>query len=489
MKRLIYSIYQENVDPHKSASAYKQAQFSRYKTHIKKAQEKWAKKCGADYILITPDIHQYDDINFAKIYLFEKYAEKYDEVVYIDFDVVPFSGENIFNHLDFNTINVHLLKRDWKTFNSKHKELSWYINNDMFDKMNVYVKTCAKKAMLELEDIEGNDYLANTGVLAGNKAAIAKLKFKERQEECRILLEEAKEDNIFPEEIHSKWWPNNEIFFSYIIEKYKVPITNLPEYWNFILDKLHPHLPEQAHLLHHVNKEFYRSFEDIKMTREEIKQWILSHRGRKTEIVAMDVTDKCTLQCPKCMRQWNRKRGIKPAGPNSGTITVENWKKLHKFFHGSGMCGQVSDPILYPDLEEILRHHYDCNLKCVIHTAATPKHISDEQYKNFFKANVNAKWIFGIDGMPRDSHKYRIGQDGQRLFNLMVLAKRLGLDVEWQYIIFSYNEYSIKEAMQLADRYGIKFVLNISSRWSNDDPLRPKNKKYSISRIKRSEYE
>ena len=485
MTRLIYSIYQDKVDPHKSASPYKQAQFVRYRHHIKIAQENWAKKCNADYILITPETHHYDDINFTKIRLFEQYSEEYDEVVYIDFDIVPFSGENIFEHLDFNIIHAHKLERDWTTLGTKHRDLSWHINNDTFDKMNVYVKTCAKRAMLELEDIQGDHTLVNTGVLAGNRHAIAKLKFREREQECFDKLKEAIDDNLYPEEIHSKWWPNNEIFFSYIIEKYDVPLKHLPESWNFILDRMHPHLPEKAHLLHHVNKEFYRSFDDEQMSREEIKQWLLTHRGRRNETVTMDITNKCTLECPKCMRQWNRKKGIKAGGINSKDISVENWKKLHTFFKGSSLCGQMSDPILYPHLEEILKHHWWCDLKCTIHTAATPKHITNGQYLRFFKANPKAKWIFGIDGLPEQSHKYRIGQDGVRLFELMLIAKNEGLEVEWQYIVFSYNEDSIEEAMKIADANGIKLVLNISSRFKKKgyDPLRPKNEIFNYANI------
>ena len=40
----------------------------------------------------------------------------------------------------------------------------------------------------------------------------------------------------------------------------------------------------------------------------------------------------------------------------------------------------------------------------------------------------------------KDSHKYRINQDGQYLFERMLDAKNKGLNVEWQYIIFDYNE-------------------------------------------------
>ena len=73
-----------------------------------------------------------------------------------------------------------------------------------------------------------------------------------------------------------------------------------------------------------------------------------------------------------------------------------------------------------------------------MHTAAS--HRSEYQFEQFFKANPNAKWYFGIDGLPQDSHNYRIGQDGEHVFSMMMLAKDMGLDVVWQYIVFDYNE-------------------------------------------------
>ena len=45
-------------------------------------------------------------------------------------------------------------------------------------------------------------------------------------------------------------------------------------------------------------------------------------------------------------------------------------------------------------------------------TAAKPR----KWYPKAFQANPNARWWFGIDGLPKESHKYRINQDGEKLF-------------------------------------------------------------------------
>ena len=79
-------------------------------------------------------------------------------------------------------------------------------------------------------------------------------------------------------------------------------------------------------------------------------------------------------------------------------------------------------------------------------------------------ANKNANWIFGIDGLPKDSHKYRKNQDGEFLFDMMLLNKYLGMRPEWQYIVFDYNKDDIEEAKKIAKRHELKFMLITSKR-------------------------
>ena len=109
------------------------------------------------------------------------------------------------------------------------------------------------------------------------------------------------------------------------------------------------------------------------------------------------------------------------------------------------------------------------------------KKLKEEDYKRLFEANPNAKWIFGIDGLPKDSHKYRINQDGEHLFNMMKMANDFGLSVIWQCIVFRYNENDIEKCKQLAKENNIKIDINMSGRWRNDDKYKPLNPKYYLS--------
>ena len=191
--------------------------------------------------------------------------------------------------------------------------------------------------------------------------------------------------------------------------------------------------------------------------------------------INLDITHRCTLQCQRCNRAIFAARGLKVPGED---MTMENFKKIIDYFEEVYFCGQISDPIFHPQFIEFLKLLK--GRKTVIHTAAS--HKKEEWYKKAFEANTDAYWTFGIDGLPKDSHKYRKNQDGEYLFKMACMASKMGLLVKWQYLIFSYNENDIEEARKMAKDNNIILELQKSSRFWEGDPLMPKNKDYYIER-------
>jgi len=179
--------------------------------------------------------------------------------------------------------------------------------------------------------------------------------------------------------------------------------------------------------------------------------------------INIDITYRCTLECPKCLRRFI------PTN-NLDDLSLENFKKIIKHFDQIEFCGQISDPIFHPQFIEFLK--LTTNKRVFVHTAAS--HKSMDWYTDAFTANKNATWEFGIDGLPQDSHKYRINQNGEYLFKVMKVGVELGNDIRWQYIIFKYNENDITQAIDLAQRHKISIHINKSSRWKgSDDPYKP----------------
>jgi MoaA/NifB/PqqE/SkfB family radical SAM enzyme len=175
----------------------------------------------------------------------------------------------------------------------------------------------------------------------------------------------------------------------------------------------------------------------------------------------IDIGVRCTLQCPECIRTLYKVYNKPIPGKD---MTIDQFDKISNFFINRSIhfCGTWSDPIFNPDFISMLKMCKSKNIRAVVHTAAS--HKPEQWYIDAFLANTDAEWRFGIDGVPLQSHVYRVNQDGTKLFKLMLKAKRLGLYVSWQYILFNYNQKSLDTAKKIAKKYKIKFYLIETNR-------------------------
>ena len=191
--------------------------------------------------------------------------------------------------------------------------------------------------------------------------------------------------------------------------------------------------------------------------------------------VNIDIGARCTLECSQCSRTKLRRRGLPIPGKD---ITIDQFKKIADFFKYINFCGQVSDPTMNNDFIEFLKICNNKKITTSVHVAAS--HRKEKWWNEAFESNKNAQWTFGIDGLPEESHKYRVNQDGVKLFKMMLLAKSKGIKCVWQYIVFNYNENHILQAKKISESHNIRFELLLTSRFTKDDPLKPTSKKYYI---------
>ena len=157
--------------------------------------------------------------------------------------------------------------------------------------------------------------------------------------------------------------------------------------------------------------------------------------------INLDITPHCNLKCPGCQRQilYSDK---KVPGEN---ISVESFEKIADYFDWIFMCGQISDPTFHPDLKSLLEVVVKKNKNTVISVASSWRSpLWFEEMFDYSAQHKNIAWTFGIDGLPKDSHKYRKNQDGEKLFSMMELCASKGIQTTWQYIAFNYNEDDIE---------------------------------------------
>ena len=189
----------------------------------------------------------------------------------------------------------------------------------------------------------------------------------------------------------------------------------------------------------------------------------------------MDIGFRCTLECPGCSRQRDYKN-VRPV-PGRDT-TIPEWEILTDFFDEIQCCGQISDPIFNPNLPKFIQIAKEHKIPYVsIHTAATAKNKKFDWYKkinNIYPENIH--WKIGLDGFPDVSHIYRTNQDSEFLFDTMIKLKEMGANVEWQFIIFSFNEHQIEDAKKFCKDKKIKLLFKKSSRFTYMSSGVPKNK-------------
>ena len=194
---------------------------------------------------------------------------------------------------------------------------------------------------------------------------------------------------------------------------------------------------------------------------------------RSKNCINLDITHRCPLLCGSCMRQSN---AYKQSQHLYKDMALSDYKKIiDAKFEFIEFCGQQSDPMTHPDILEFISLSYNTFL--TIQTATSHKD-KDFYEEAFSRCGMKTTWIFGLDGLPEESHKHRINQNGVHLYEMMKLGSSMGIDIRWQYIVFNYNQDHIDEAQKMAENDNIKFTLAFSNRWGNSKmkSLKPSEK-------------
>ncbi len=196
--------------------------------------------------------------------------------------------------------------------------------------------------------------------------------------------------------------------------------------------------------------------------------------------INLDISNKCGLACPACDRQSLIRNKQKISGSD---ISLESMSKIIIYFDHIIFCGQVSDPTHHDQFKDILKMCLKKNKKVTVNVASTFRDIKFFTSCFLLSRGKDIEWRFAIDGLPKDSHKYRINQDGEKLYEIMKKGSKLGVRCTWQYIVFNYNENDIDHCMSMAKDINVKFNKIISSRWGDDMKIyKPSNPENFITR-------
>ena len=161
-----------------------------------------------------PQISTYNIINFYKIHLMYELAKKYDEILYLDFDVVPCTNQSFFDAWDFSK-GICLYENN-KDVN-KHKHSIDMITHSV---RSPTAKFYNAQAMLHYQGHSGVNDVINTGIVGVSRKHLTQLDyFKDFDNTLNFMkqLTEEFDDTIYPPNIIKMFGYDNETVMSYRI--------------------------------------------------------------------------------------------------------------------------------------------------------------------------------------------------------------------------------------------------------------------------------
>tara|TARA_B100000242_G_scaffold291303_1_gene264369 strand:+ start:89 stop:988 length:900 start_codon:yes stop_codon:yes gene_type:complete len=286
--RVVFSVYinftkndfDENVDLKKNLK-----NTNKFKSHynfLKNRQIEYCKKIKTDYILFENDntwkdykkyfnkkfpfVSSYNIVNFYKIHLMYELSKRYEEVLYLDFDVVPITNENIFNRFD---TSKGIACRVNHEKDSKYICDSLSINHELLKDLeqnygNYYVlserspraKYWNCRAMLTHDGFDGDNDVYNTGIILANRKNLKKLAyFKNFSDSLKFMTYIKDKETFWPKFMRASFGYDNETLFSYKMKTNNVNLININMDWHHTMHRW-SFVPKDTKMVHVINKDF-----------------------------------------------------------------------------------------------------------------------------------------------------------------------------------------------------------------------------------------
>ena len=142
-----------------------------------------------------PYLTTYNVINFYKIHLLYELSKEYDEVLYLDFDVVPMKYDNFFKHWDLSKGIAVLNNNDRKTLIENVSDTSQTIRSPSSKYFNA-------QAMLFEKGLSSENDVINTGIIGASAKHLKDLKyFDDFDNDLKFMCDLKDGSGIFPEKV------------------------------------------------------------------------------------------------------------------------------------------------------------------------------------------------------------------------------------------------------------------------------------------------
>ena len=269
MRRIIYSFFIDIPDELLVSHHESKTKFADNYDWLLASQKRYAEKIGVEYKHFTrdkafndyvkwfndnyPDISFYNIINFWKIRLMVDLAKEYDEVLYLDIDVIPVTDLNFFNEIDLTKgiaimtgthINQVSVTKD-STYRYTH-----HIRSPMAKMWNSRCMIAERGLWVDEPEV------FNTAIVGVRKEFLDKLGYFDDFEDTLDLMTNMISDvDFYPESISYMFGYDNETVWGYKTYINKVEYQELGGDWHYIMDKW-SYVNKNAKFIHCISKDF-----------------------------------------------------------------------------------------------------------------------------------------------------------------------------------------------------------------------------------------
>jgi MoaA/NifB/PqqE/SkfB family radical SAM enzyme len=193
----------------------------------------------------------------------------------------------------------------------------------------------------------------------------------------------------------------------------------------------------------------------------------------------MEITNRCTLGCPRCARTDND--WVKANLADLSLEVLERTFPLSrkKSFEGLrvNLCGTYGDCIYHRRFHDVLSYLKRAGIGVSVETNGSHRKLG--WWRKTCDILTDDDMItFSVDGLADTNHLYRVNARWEDI-ELAMRYSAERVTVDWKFIVFRHNEHQLDEARLLAEDMGIRrLVFKKSGRFGQDDPMTPLNGDY-----------
>lgn len=187
----------------------------------------------------------------------------------------------------------------------------------------------------------------------------------------------------------------------------------------------------------------------------------------------LEISTKCALACHVCPRT------LYPQLYKVGEMPLE---VVGRIAHSSPdvdtvtLCGDHGDPIYHSQFHDILRTLKTMRGEPYIVIATNGSYRPRSWWETVAEIlRPKDRVVFGVDGLKDTSHIYRVNNDWESISTAIETLKSRGrCSVEWQWILFRYNQHQLREAAEQARAWRVdRFRILRSSYHYEDETFIP----------------